>query len=271
MRGIASLGLLATTCWNVREIPATATLSAPAAWHPKTLENARQSSSSLERIWSSCHCPGGGHFAFVTSMGRLRGTRRSGLRGGSPHHRRTTAVHRRAVRLGYSGAAVILDESSSNYNSNDDDDDDDSSNNVNYNPAHQQQQQQDDHGTMVIFEIEHDEPEDAAALAVYGKLHRLLGTNPSRRLLGPEAVATMTSSNFLVVHHRHGGPWLYEYESKNAGGGSGGGDGGGSRLALGDRRWDICGIDQKARFCCCCYAAAATIAVLLLLLLCCCC
>ncbi|CAN0098936.1 unnamed protein product [Laminaria digitata] len=96
---------------------------------------------------------------------------------------------------------------------------------------------------MVIFEIQHEEPEDTAALAVYGKLHRLLGTNPSRRLLGPEAVATMTSSNFLVVHHRHAGPWLYEYESKNGVGRGGGGAG--SRLALGDRRWDICGIDRN--------------------------
>lgn len=106
---------------------------------------------------------------------------------------------------------------------------------------------------MIVYEIEHEHEghEDAAALAVYGRLHRLLGTNPSRRLLGPEATATMTSSNFLVVHHLHGGPWLDEYESKNHDG---------SRfLAVGERRWDICGIDRNVR------CAAAMIAVLLLL------
>ena len=249
MPGIASLGLLAATRWNDRDIPTTATLSPYAAWRPETLQNSRHSSSSLERIWSSC-CAGRVQLALVASMGRLRATRRFSLRGCSPHHRRTTAVHRRVVHLEYVSAAFALNGSNNYYSSNDDDD---TNINDNYNSAQQQQQQQqqqDDNGTMVMFEIEHDEPEDTAALAVYGKLHRLLGTNLSRRLLGPEAVATMTSSNFLVVHHRHGGPW-FEYESKNAGGG-----GGGSRLALGDRRWDICGIDRKARCCCLCCAAA---------------
>lgn len=79
---------------------------------------------------------------------------------------------------------------------------------------------------------------DTNALAVYGELHRLLGTTRSRQLLGLEAVATLTSLNYLVLHHRNDGPSLYDEEGESDGGRKG------ARLALGHRKWDICGIGQ---------------------------
>lgn len=87
-----------------------------------------------------------------------------------------------------------------------------------------------------IFELQ-CRPEDNSILSVYGKLHRLLGDTYSRQLLGPDAVATLTSLNFLVLHHRDGGPSLFDGLEED-----GGGVRGGARLAVGDRCWDICGI-----------------------------
>lgn len=85
---------------------------------------------------------------------------------------------------------------------------------------------------------------------MYGKLHRLLGMTRSRQLLGLEAVATLTSLNYLVLHPRDGMPNLYndkkrsqEEEANSCDSG-----GGGARLALGDRCWDICGIGQGVSF-----------------------
>eukprot|EP00903_Cladosiphon_okamuranus_P007717 g7478.t1 len=63
-----------------------------------------------------------------------------------------------------------------------------------------------------------------------------VGGNPT--LLGLEAVATLTSLNFLILHHRDGGVGLCDQEGKS------GGDGGRARLALGHRCWDICGIGK---------------------------
>ncbi|CAM9946700.1 unnamed protein product [Ectocarpus sp. 12 AP-2014] len=90
--------------------------------------------------------------------------------------------------------------------------------------------------TAVVLELERG-VRDTNTLAVYGKLHRVLGATRSRRLLGANAVATLTSSNYLVLHHRDGGPSAY-LEGFEEGGS------GGARLALGDRCWDICGIGQ---------------------------
>lgn len=89
--------------------------------------------------------------------------------------------------------------------------------------------------TATILEL-HCRSEDDSILAVYGKLHRLLGNTYSRQLLGPDAVATLTSLNFLVLHHRDGGPSLWDGLAED------GGDVGGARLAVGDRSWDICGM-----------------------------
>lgn len=91
----------------------------------------------------------------------------------------------------------------------------------------------------VVFELQ---PADTNTLAVYGELHRLLGTTRSRQLLGLEAVATLTSLNYLLLHHRNGGPRLYDEEGESGCGCSG------ARLALGHRRWDICGIGQWVSF-----------------------
>lgn len=107
----------------------------------------------------------------------------------------------------------------------------------------------------VVIELQPRAAADTETLAVYGKLHRLLGTTRSRQLLGLEAVATLTSSNYLVLHARDGTPSLYNddgessrEEGANGGGGGCGGWGGGARLALGDRCWDICGIGQGVSF-----------------------
>ncbi|CAM9602827.1 unnamed protein product [Scytosiphon promiscuus] len=91
--------------------------------------------------------------------------------------------------------------------------------------------------TATILELQ-CRTEDKSVLAVYGKLHRLLGDTFSRQLLGPDAVATLTSLDFLVLHHRDGGPSLFDGSEAN----DGDGIGGGARLAVGDRSWDICGI-----------------------------
>lgn len=91
--------------------------------------------------------------------------------------------------------------------------------------------------TAVVLELERG-VRDANTLAVYGKLHRVLGATRSRRLLGANAVATLTSSNYLVLHHRDGGPSAYLEDFEESGSG-------GARLALGDRCWDICGIGQR--------------------------
>lgn len=77
---------------------------------------------------------------------------------------------------------------------------------------------------------------DTNTLAVYGELHRLLGTTRSRQLLGSETVATLTSLNYLVLHHRNGGPSLYDEDAESGRGRNG------ARLALGHRCWDICGV-----------------------------
>ncbi|CAM9950498.1 unnamed protein product [Ectocarpus sp. 6 AP-2014] len=90
--------------------------------------------------------------------------------------------------------------------------------------------------TAVVLELERG-VRDTNILAVYGKLHRVLGATRSRRLLGANAVATLTSSNYLVLHHRDGGPSAYLEGFEESGSG-------GARLALGDRCWDICGIGQ---------------------------
>lgn len=90
--------------------------------------------------------------------------------------------------------------------------------------------------TAVVLELERG-VRDTNTLAVYGKLHCVLGATRSRRLLGANAVATLTSLNYLVLHHRDGGPsaLLEGFEERGSGG---------ARLALGDRCWDICGIGQ---------------------------
>lgn len=98
----------------------------------------------------------------------------------------------------------------------------------------------------VVLELQ---PRDADTnkLAVYGELHRLLGTTRCRQLLGLEAVATLTSLNYLILHNRDGGPSLYAHD-EDPGSGCGG-----ARLALGDRSWDICGIGQGVSFRPCLY------------------
>lgn len=98
----------------------------------------------------------------------------------------------------------------------------------------------------LVFELQSDGEQSEEDLAVYGKLHRLLGRR--RRLLGANAVAIMTTLNFLVVHYAHDDENTQEQQhqqsswwardtstSSNSGSSS-------WRLALGDRRWDVCGI-----------------------------
>lgn len=81
----------------------------------------------------------------------------------------------------------------------------------------------------LVFELQNNGDQTDKDFAVYGKLHRLLGRR--RGLLGgANAVAIMTTLNFLVVHYGHD-------DSSSITGGSS------SRLALGDPRWDVCGID----------------------------
>lgn len=84
---------------------------------------------------------------------------------------------------------------------------------------------------------------DTNTLTVYGELHRLLGTTQSRQLLGPEAVATLSSLNYLILHHRNVGPSLLCDGEGESGYGCDG-----AKLALGHRCWDICGIGRWVSF-----------------------
>lgn len=152
----------------------------------------------------------------------------------------TTAVCRRVARLENYNGAAIPDRATVNGRESGDADEEDNVNNDN-SVGHYKRQQHHHQAKATIFELEHNHGKEDNTLAVYGELHRLLGTDRSRRLLGPDTVAIMTTLKFLVVHSGGGQWWNGEASTKK------GDRRGGSRLALGDRLWDVCGLDKQVR------------------------
>ena len=189
------------------------------ARRPQDLQTCLSSAAVKERTIYLAAGPPSGFVAGIVSEGRGR-PRRYRWRRKTGWNK--TAVHSRVPRReAYSEATTMANDGGGRRKHR--------------HPSRPQQ------SAAVVLELQ-PRAADTNALAVYGELHRLLGTTRSRQLLGVEAVATLTSLNFLVLHHRSGGPSLYDEA------GEGDGDGSGARLALGHRCWDICGIGQWVSF-----------------------
>lgn len=170
-------------------------------------------------------CSEGGYYYYYAFVAAARDSNHGRLKWGIDRNRCSATIPRHAGVLKVSpvpngdsnGDAVVAEEPV------------DENKKSNKSIAFQDELQQLQQRHTMVFELQNNGEQNGKDLAVYGKLHRLLGRR--RGLLGgASAVAIMTTLNFLVVHYGHD-------DSSSITGGSC------SRLALGDPRWDVCGID----------------------------